>query len=59
MGDHAVAQAKNFCQVVRAAVLAVLMLTACHDKGTLEGSRVEYVRVDGATLRGACRAGRC
>ena len=47
MGDHAAAQVKNFCQAVCAAVLAVLMLTACHDKGTLEGSRVEYVRVDG------------
>ena len=41
------AQAKNFCQVVYAAALVVAMLAACHDKGTLEGSRVEYVRVDG------------
>jgi hypothetical protein len=47
LGDHAVAQAKNFCQVVYAAALAVATLAACHDKGTLEGSRVEYVRVDG------------
>ena len=28
-------------------MLAALVLAACHDKGTLEGSRVEYVRVDG------------
>jgi hypothetical protein len=41
------AQAKNFCQAVSVAMLAVVMLAACHDKGTLEGSRVEYVRVDG------------
>jgi len=38
---------KNVCQVVCAAVLAGLMVAACHDKGTLEGSRVEYVRVEG------------
>jgi hypothetical protein len=38
---------KNLCQAVCAAVLTVLMVAACHDKGTLEGSRVEYVRVDG------------
>ena len=38
---------KNLCQAVCAAVLAVLMVAACHDKGTLEGSRVELVRVDG------------
>jgi hypothetical protein len=42
-----VAQVKNFCQAVCAAVLAAFMLTACHDKGTLEDSRVEYVRVEG------------
>jgi hypothetical protein len=40
-------QVKNLCQAVCAAVLAVLMLAACYDKGTLEGSRVEYVRVEG------------
>jgi hypothetical protein len=38
---------KNLCQAVYAAVLVVFMVAACHDKGTLEGSRVEYVRVDG------------
>jgi hypothetical protein len=38
---------ENLCQVVCAAVLAVLTLAACHDKGTLDRSRVEYVRVDG------------
>jgi hypothetical protein len=38
---------KNLCQAVCAAVFAVLMVAACHDKGTLEGSRVELVRVDG------------
>ncbi|MGZ5909196.1 MAG: hypothetical protein ACXWLB_04930 [Reyranella sp.] len=38
---------KNLRQAVCLAVLAVLMVAACHDKGTLEGSRVEYVRVDG------------
>ena len=38
---------KNVCQAVGAAALAALTLAACHDKGTLEGSRVEYVRVDG------------
>ena len=35
---------KNLCQ---AACAAVLMVAACHDKGMLEGSRVEYVRVEG------------
>jgi hypothetical protein len=29
------------------ALLALLMLVACHDKGTLENSRVEIVRVEG------------
>jgi hypothetical protein len=38
---------KNLCQTVCASVLAVLMVAACHDKGMLEGSRVEYVRVEG------------
>jgi hypothetical protein len=38
---------KNVCQAVGAAALAALTLAACYDKGTLEGSRVEYVRVDG------------
>ncbi len=38
---------KNLCQAVCAAVLAVLMVAACHDKGTLEASRVEYARVEG------------
>ena len=38
---------KKLCYAVCAAVLAVLMVAACHDKGTLEGSRVENVRVDG------------
>jgi hypothetical protein len=38
---------KNVCQAVCAAALAALALAACYDKGTLEGSRVEYVRVDG------------
>ncbi len=38
---------KNLSQAVCAAGLAVLMVAACHDKGTLEGSRVEYVRVEG------------
>jgi hypothetical protein len=37
---------KNLCQAVCAAVLARLMVAACHDKGMLEGSRVEYVRVE-------------
>jgi hypothetical protein len=40
-------QMKNLSQAVCAAGLAVLMVAACHDKGTLEGSRVEYVRVEG------------
>jgi hypothetical protein len=40
-------QVKNLCQAVCAAVLAAFMLAACYDKGTLEGSRVEYVRVEG------------
>jgi hypothetical protein len=30
-----------------AALLAAFTLAACHDKGTLQGSRVENVRVDG------------
>jgi len=38
---------KNLCQAVCAAVLVLLMVAACHDKGTLEGARVEYVRVEG------------
>jgi len=38
---------KSLCQTICAAVLAALMLAACYDKGTLEGSRVEYVRVEG------------
>ena len=38
---------KNVCQAVCAAALAALTLAACYDKGTLEGSRVDYVRVDG------------
>jgi hypothetical protein len=38
---------KKVCQAVCAAALAALTLAACHDKGTLEGSRVENVRVDG------------
>ena len=38
---------KRLCQTVCAAVPAALMLAACYDKGTLEGSRVEYVRVEG------------
>jgi len=37
---------KNLCQAACAAVLGVLMVAACHDKGMLEGSRVEYVRVE-------------
>ena len=40
-------QVKNLCPVVGALVLAALLLAACHDKGTLEGSRVENVRVEG------------
>ena len=47
MGNHAAGGAKSLRQVVCAAVLAVLMLSACHDKGTLESSRVEMVRVEG------------
>jgi hypothetical protein len=42
-----VAQMKDFCQLISALVLAVVMLGACHDKGTLAGSRVEIVRVEG------------
>jgi hypothetical protein len=38
---------KSLCRTICAAVLAALMLAACHDKGTLEGSQVEYVRVEG------------
>jgi hypothetical protein len=38
---------RNVCQALCAAALAALTLVACHDKGTLEGSRVENVRVDG------------
>jgi hypothetical protein len=38
---------KSLCQTICAAVLAALMLAACYDRGTLEGSRVEYVRVEG------------
>jgi hypothetical protein len=38
---------KNLCQAVCATVLAVFMVAACHDKGTLEGSQVEYVRAEG------------
>jgi hypothetical protein len=38
---------KSLCRMICAAVLAALMLAACHDKGTLEGSQVEYVRVEG------------
>ena len=38
---------KSLCQTICAAVLGALMLAACYDKGTLEGSRVEYVRVEG------------
>lgn len=40
-------QVKNLFRAVCAAVLAVLMLAACHDKGTLDRSQVEVVRVDG------------
>ena len=47
MGNHAAGGAKSLRQAVCAAVLAVLMLSACHDKGTLESSRVEMVRVEG------------
>ena len=38
---------KSLWKAACAAVLAVLMVAACHDKGMLEGSRVEYVRVEG------------
>jgi hypothetical protein len=38
---------KNLRHAACVAVLAGLLVAACHDKGTLEGSRVEYVRVDG------------
>ena len=38
---------KSLCQTICAAVLAALLLAACYDKGTLEGSPVEYVRVEG------------
>jgi len=47
MGNHAAGGAKSFHRAVCSAVLAVLMLSACHDKGTLESSRVEMVRVEG------------
>jgi hypothetical protein len=47
MGIHAVTHVKSLCQVACATVLAGVVLAACHDKGALESSRVEYVRVDG------------
>ena len=47
MGNHAATHVKSLCQAASAAVLAGVVLAACHDKGALESSRVEYVRVDG------------
>ena len=47
MGNHTAGGAKSLCQAVCSALLAVLMLAACHDKGTLDSSRVEMVRVEG------------
>ena len=47
MGNHTAGGAKTLCQAVCAALLAVLVLSGCHDKGTLDSSRVEMVRVEG------------
>ena len=37
----------NLCRALCAAVLAVPLLAACNDKGTLERSQVEIIRVEG------------
>ncbi|HEV7546875.1 MAG TPA: hypothetical protein VGO42_20120 [Reyranella sp.] len=47
MGNHAAGGAKSLRQAVCSAMLAVPVLSACHDKGTLDSSRVEMVRVEG------------